>query len=322
MLRQMTNSAFADSAKLIHASHTLSTHGNDGVVYCVKCAAWCANSTIRKLRHLCTGRILEGSAHAFRLLQLGVMPMKGARIPPGALRKWQATISKRKKLRHRRSKHSQALSHKQSQRISSRGRSSKIVEEPACDRPSGITSRKVPMEMTASISRKDWRSDLGGKQRSCPKSDLVGEDLSPSLHFAETPASFDPGLSATSGQDINKLDATPDTSVMEELQELEASGLLVKWPRKRQKVAGLSPSLWPSHPPGRDISATEAGDTLARAESPCCQARGDSCSVAVDNSRGQSCRPPGIEDEDADIALAVADLKELEGIGVTVKWSD
>ena len=52
------------------------------------------------------------------------------------------------------------------------------------------------------------------------------------------------------------------------------------------------------------------------------QAREDGCYVAVDNSTGQSYRRPSIEDEDADIALAMADLQELEDAGVSVKWSD
>ena len=64
-----------------HPSHHISYMANSEVIFCRACACWSLRSRLRGLEERCTG-LKEGSASTLRLLQCGVQPAPGARLPP------------------------------------------------------------------------------------------------------------------------------------------------------------------------------------------------------------------------------------------------
>ena len=84
-------------ASKTHPTHTLCTVGRTQAVYCVRCAAWCNSAKLNKLALPCAGSVLKGTANAFRLLQLGIVPKKGVHIPGGQLRRVSGLSLKRRK---------------------------------------------------------------------------------------------------------------------------------------------------------------------------------------------------------------------------------
>jgi hypothetical protein len=73
-------------AERIHDSHLLKTVRHGQAVYCTRCACWSEGRRAEGLAAECKFRIADGSRNALRLLQLGVLPKRGARIPGGLLR--------------------------------------------------------------------------------------------------------------------------------------------------------------------------------------------------------------------------------------------
>jgi hypothetical protein len=72
------NWEFADS---IHPSHDIKAIGTlCDALRCAKCAAWNAGGPLKKLKFPCHGSVPASSAFQHRLLTLGVIPRKGARV--------------------------------------------------------------------------------------------------------------------------------------------------------------------------------------------------------------------------------------------------
>ena len=75
------------SCQLPHASHRItSLHGDGDTIYCKLCGLWSKRSKLKGLARPCHG-ILNGNCGHLRLLECGVMPAPGARIPPRFRRK-------------------------------------------------------------------------------------------------------------------------------------------------------------------------------------------------------------------------------------------
>jgi hypothetical protein len=70
----------------IHSSHSLmAVHGQEAV-YCSACGGWAAEGRPlrddRLLAQPCRGFALRNSAAQKRLLECGIIPKKGAKLPP------------------------------------------------------------------------------------------------------------------------------------------------------------------------------------------------------------------------------------------------
>ena len=64
-----------------HPSHdiqTLSSRMN--IVYCRRCSTWSKNVKLKALARTCEG-LKEGNKGQLRLLQLGIVPLPGAKVP-------------------------------------------------------------------------------------------------------------------------------------------------------------------------------------------------------------------------------------------------
>jgi len=72
---------------VVHPTHRVLKVGQTGAIYCTRCAAYSSRQHLKKLRNPCKGEVLKSSGRNFRLLQLGLLPGLGVRIPPPALRK-------------------------------------------------------------------------------------------------------------------------------------------------------------------------------------------------------------------------------------------
>ena len=70
-----------------HSSHHLLKVGRIEAIFCKRCAAYATRTMLRNLRRQCSGTVAACSQRNYRLLQLGMLPGPGVRIPPQALRK-------------------------------------------------------------------------------------------------------------------------------------------------------------------------------------------------------------------------------------------
>ena len=76
-------------AKAIHASHTLQkVHSHPEALYCTRCGAYNNGGPLRTLKAKCSGVLAPAHAAQHRLLECGIMPAPGARLPNSS-RKWQ-----------------------------------------------------------------------------------------------------------------------------------------------------------------------------------------------------------------------------------------
>ena len=74
-----------------HPSHYISAVAGEGnALWCKACACWSLKARLRGLANVCRG-MGAGNNSTLRLLQCGVLPIKGARLPPGS------TIVRRRK---------------------------------------------------------------------------------------------------------------------------------------------------------------------------------------------------------------------------------
>ena len=72
----------------IHKSHDIKPiRDNVNAVYCIRCGAWSSGAHIKALRATCEGIVRPARAFQHRLLQLGITPVAGARIPTNARKK-------------------------------------------------------------------------------------------------------------------------------------------------------------------------------------------------------------------------------------------
>ena len=66
----------------IHRSHTLKPkRENPNALYCDRCGAWYIGGPIEILKEECKGTVPQSRAFQHRILQLGMVPRPGARIP-------------------------------------------------------------------------------------------------------------------------------------------------------------------------------------------------------------------------------------------------
>ena len=70
-----------------HESHKVIKVGQLEAIYCTRCAAYASRANLKKLSGECKGEVPLSSKRNMRLLQLGILPGKGVRIPPSLLRK-------------------------------------------------------------------------------------------------------------------------------------------------------------------------------------------------------------------------------------------
>ena len=82
-----------DRADKIHMSHNLKTVGTHShAVYCSRCGAWNKGGPLKALKKECSGIIADARTFQHRLLQCGVVPCKGSKIPSqGRKRKGKET---------------------------------------------------------------------------------------------------------------------------------------------------------------------------------------------------------------------------------------
>ena len=66
----------------IHASHTLKkVHSHPEALYCTRCGAYNNGGPLRTLKAKCSGVLAPAHASQHRLLECGIMPAPGARLP-------------------------------------------------------------------------------------------------------------------------------------------------------------------------------------------------------------------------------------------------
>ena len=70
-----------------HQSHRLCKVGSIEAIYCTRCAGYASKSSLRLLSNECRGSVPKSSSRNFRLLQLGILPKEGARVPPAQSKK-------------------------------------------------------------------------------------------------------------------------------------------------------------------------------------------------------------------------------------------
>ena len=64
-----------------HSSHRiLALHGNSDTIFCKNCSCWASKAKLRLLATPCQG-IRVGSKSTLRLLECGVLPIAGAKLP-------------------------------------------------------------------------------------------------------------------------------------------------------------------------------------------------------------------------------------------------
>jgi bacterioferritin-associated ferredoxin len=93
--QQAVNDSGSNDAQLegedsagVHATHQLKEVPGSQVAYCCICAAWTSGRRLRNLSRPCRGETKQ--PNLLRLLQLGVDPTQGARIPAAELRRHRA----------------------------------------------------------------------------------------------------------------------------------------------------------------------------------------------------------------------------------------
>ena len=73
----------------IHVSHDIKPIKNDSYgVYCDRCGALYTGGPLKKLQEECPCRIQKARSFQHRLLQLGIVPHKGAKVPQHNGKKW------------------------------------------------------------------------------------------------------------------------------------------------------------------------------------------------------------------------------------------
>ncbi len=65
----------------IHDSHDIKRVGTQDAIYCARCSTWSSGKSLSHFALPCIGTIPTSSAFQLRLLQCGVVPTAGARIP-------------------------------------------------------------------------------------------------------------------------------------------------------------------------------------------------------------------------------------------------
>ncbi len=69
-------------ADRIHNSHAIKAVGtSQDAFYCNRCGGWNAGGPLRILKDPCKGYVTRARASQHRLLTLGIMPMRGSKIP-------------------------------------------------------------------------------------------------------------------------------------------------------------------------------------------------------------------------------------------------
>ena len=69
----------------VHFSHNiLHVHGHPNAFYCDRCGAWSVGGSLRNLSEVCVGLVVQAHKFQLRLLQCGVIPTPGAKIPAHA----------------------------------------------------------------------------------------------------------------------------------------------------------------------------------------------------------------------------------------------
>ena len=64
-----------------HPSHDIATlAGNDGIIWCRRCSSWSKNTKLKCLAKLCEG-LKDSNKAQLRLLQVGIAPYAGVRMP-------------------------------------------------------------------------------------------------------------------------------------------------------------------------------------------------------------------------------------------------
>jgi hypothetical protein len=64
-----------------HSSHRIvALHGNSDTIFCKNCSCWASKVKLRLLATPCQG-IRVGSKSTLRLLECGVLPIAGAKLP-------------------------------------------------------------------------------------------------------------------------------------------------------------------------------------------------------------------------------------------------
>ena len=65
-----------------HPSHWISTlAGNQRAIWCKACGSWSISTNLKGLSNICKG-LHRGRNSTLRLLQCGILPVAGARLPP------------------------------------------------------------------------------------------------------------------------------------------------------------------------------------------------------------------------------------------------
>ena len=83
---QVTVQATYSTIDQVHVSHDVKTvHNQPQAFFCDRCGAWSVGASLRSgLSSVCRGQVDQARKHQHRLLQCGVIPTPGARIPDNA----------------------------------------------------------------------------------------------------------------------------------------------------------------------------------------------------------------------------------------------
>ena len=78
-------------ADAIHPTHLIKrVHGDTEAIFCERCAGWTSGgSQLCVLRNPCPGVVPKERGFRHRLLQMGVVPRNGAKMPSMGRQRWQ-----------------------------------------------------------------------------------------------------------------------------------------------------------------------------------------------------------------------------------------
>ena len=72
-----------------HLSHEIATLPNhDGIIWCRRCSSWSRNVKLKALGRVCEG-LKDGNRAQLRLLQVGIAPYAGVRMPRHLARRFE-----------------------------------------------------------------------------------------------------------------------------------------------------------------------------------------------------------------------------------------
>ena len=76
---------YDDAPASIHESHSMKSVSELAeAIYCARCGVWTSGKALKTLTNPCSGVVAEACIFQHRLLELGIIPRPGARIPAHA----------------------------------------------------------------------------------------------------------------------------------------------------------------------------------------------------------------------------------------------